>query len=268
MAKNNWTRKELIVAFNLYCKLPFSVTNARRKEVIELANLIGRTPSAVSWKLVNFASLDPNLQAQGIKGASNGSKADKAIFDEFYQNWEKMIYESEIILQNLKTNQLDKDFEVSDKTEKDIINEIDEFTFYEKEGLTVEKVVKIRINQNFFRKMILSSYENKCCLTGMNVPSLLVASHIVPWANDEKNRLNPENGICLNNLHDKAFDRGLITIDTDYKIQVSKNLKDLEPNETMQKFFLDYDGKEIILPKRFLPNREFLDFHNREIFKG
>lgn len=264
MARKNWTRDELMVAFNLYCKLPFSVTNARRKEVIELANLIGRTPSAVAWKLVNFASLDPTLQAQNIKGASNGSKLDKIIFDEFYQDWEQMIYESEIILQNLKNNQenLDNTFNQEENIE------LDNFTFSEKEGLTIERTVKARANQNFFRKMVLSSYENKCCFTGMEIDELLVASHIVPWAKDEKNRLNPENGLCLNYLHDKAFDRGLITVDFDYRIKVSKYLQEFEKNPSIQKFFLDYDETPMILPNRFLPNKDFLDYHHQHIFKG
>ena len=128
MARKNWTRDELMAAFNLYCKLPFSVTNARRKEVIELASLIGRTPSAIAWKLVNFASLDPTLQAQNIKGASNGSKLDKVIFDEFYQDWEKMIYESEMILQNLKNNQSNLDNTVNQAE----VNELNDLIFSEK----------------------------------------------------------------------------------------------------------------------------------------
>ncbi|ELA08814.1 restriction endonuclease [Moraxella macacae 0408225] len=268
MARKNWTREELIVVFNLYCQLPFSVTNAKRKEVVDLASLIGRTPSAVSWKLVNFASLDPSLQAQGIKGASNGSKADKVIFDEFSQNWEKMIYESELILSNLKNNQLQRIVDIDNDIKKIDFIDMDNFLYQEKEGLAAEKLVKIRANQNFFRKMILSAYENKCCLTGLNIPSLLVASHIVPWSKDESNRLNPENGLCLNNLHDKAFDRGLITVDFDYTIKVSSYLQDLQSDESLHKFFFDFDKKPIILPKRFLPNKEFLDYHHRYIFKG
>lgn len=256
MARNNWTREELIVAFNLYCKIPFSKINHRNKLIEKLANVIGRTPSAVAWKLVNFASLDPTLQARGIKGASNGSKMDKIIFDEFYSDWDSLAYESEIALSNLLGEQLiDEDLDV-----------VEEFSI--KEGKVKEVTVKVRVNQNFFRKMILASYENKCCLTGINIPSLLIASHIVPWANDEKNRLNPENGICLNNLHDKAFDKGLITIDFDYQVQVSKHLQDLENNTSIQKFFLNYDKQPIILPKRFLPNKEFLAYHHNHIFKG
>lgn len=264
MARKNWTREELIIAFNLYCKIPFSKINYRHKLVQELATLIDRTPSAVAWKLVNFASLDPTLQARNIRGASHSSKLDKIIFDEFYQNWEKMIYESEIILQNLRNNAFDSDNTLNQAE----VNELDNFVYSEKKGLTVERTIKARINQNFFREMILSSYENKCCFTGIEIDTLLIASHIVPWAKDKKNRLNPENGLCLNCLHDKAFDKGLITIDFNYKIKVSKYLQELEKNPSIQKFFLEYDKKPMILPNRFLPNKDFLDYHHQHIFKG
>lgn len=267
MSRRNWTRDELMIAFNLYCQLPFSVTNANRKEVKELAGLLDRTPSAVCWKLVNFASLDPSLQAKGIKGASNTSKADRAIFDEFYQNWDQMIYESEMLLSKLKKEKSIENHTIEiEKT--DDTNDIDKLIYSEKEGLTTERLVKVRVNQNFFRKMVLSSYENKCCLTGISIPSLLVASHIVPWAKDEKNRLNPENGLCLNNLHDKAFDKGLITLNMDYEIIVSKALKNLEKNQSIQDFFLAFENKSIQLPSRFLPNREFIEYHNQNIFIG
>ena len=57
--RNNWTREELILAFNLYCKLPYGQFNNRNSEVKILADLIVRTPGAVAYKLVNFVSLDP-----------------------------------------------------------------------------------------------------------------------------------------------------------------------------------------------------------------
>src|SRR5271155_4885876 len=59
MPRRDWTREELIVAFNLYCKIPFGRIHIRNPLIIELAKAIGRTPSAVSWKLANFARLDP-----------------------------------------------------------------------------------------------------------------------------------------------------------------------------------------------------------------
>jgi putative restriction endonuclease len=95
---------------------------------------------------------------------------------------------------------------------------------------------------------------------------MLVASHIVPWSVDEKNRLNPENGLCLNALHDKAFDQGLITITTEYKVKLSSELYNQPNDDTMQRFFKEYENKQIVLPERSLPNKDFLDFHFNTIF--
>ncbi len=84
--RKNWTRNELIMAFNLYCKIPFSKINYRHDQIVKLAEAIQRTPSAVAWKLVNFASLDPSLAERGIRGATNTGKLDKIVFEEFTNN--------------------------------------------------------------------------------------------------------------------------------------------------------------------------------------
>lgn len=246
--RRNWTRDELIIAFNLYCKIEFSKIHHSHPLIIKLAEAINRTPSAVAWKLVNFASLDTSLKKIGIKGAQNTSKLDKIIFDEFTNNWENLAYESEMLLRKFlkeeKTN--DVNFEVGKET---IIE------------------VKARVNQSFFRSTILSSYDFTCCITGINIPELLVASHIVPWAKDEKNRINPQNGICLNNLHDKAFDKGLISFDNNFNLMISSEIKKRSKEIHIQKYFLEFEGKPIRLPKRFIPNEQFLTYHNQNIFR-
>jgi putative restriction endonuclease len=252
MERRNWTRDELIVAFNLYCKIPFSKINKNHLLIKDLAEAIGRTPSAVAWKLANFASLDPTLQERDIKGASNFGKLDKQIFNEFYNDWNNLGYRSEVELAKL----LNKN--------NDIEEEID---FELKEGKVKESTVKVRVNQSFFRSTVLASYENKCCVTGISIPDFLVASHIIPWSQDEKNRLNPENGLCLNSIHDKAFDKGFITVDFDYKIKVSKYFNEYKKDLNIQKFFLDFDSKKIEIPKRFLPNKDFLEYHHNNIFR-
>src|SRR4051794_12218506 len=97
-----WTREELILAINLYCKLPFGRLHQRNPKIIELSNLIERTPGSVAYKLVNFASFDPSLKARGIKGASNASKLDKEIWNEFSSHWDILPYESEKLLARLE----------------------------------------------------------------------------------------------------------------------------------------------------------------------
>ena len=65
MPRRDWSRDELIVAFNLYCKIPFGQIHIRNPLIVELAKVIGRTPSAVSWKLANFARRDLHRRSIG-----------------------------------------------------------------------------------------------------------------------------------------------------------------------------------------------------------
>lgn len=249
-----WTREELILAINLYCKTPFGRLDARNPNVISLANLIGRTSNSVALKLVNFASLDPTLKARGIKGASNASKLDKAIWDEFFDSWDALPFESELLLAKFQKTSIEK------------LNNISEVELL-KEGKTREQLIKARVNQSFFRKSILAAYNNTCCITGMQQPEFLIAGHIKPWSVDEKNRLNPTNGIALNALHDKAFENGLLTITPDYKIKISSILFKEKNKPVIEEYFLKYDKQTIHLPTRFLPNVEFLEYHNSVTFK-
>lgn len=141
-----WTREELIIAINLYCKIPFGRLHSRNPEIIHLSKLIDRTPDAVALKLVNFASLDPSLQSRGIKGASNVSKLDREIWNEFYNNWDALAFESEVLLAQFSHTTVE---------ELNRINELD----LPKEGKTREQIIKARVNQAFFRKSILASYK-------------------------------------------------------------------------------------------------------------
>jgi len=237
----SWTRDELILAINLYCKTPFGRIHVSNPEIIELAAKLGRTPGSVSYKLANFASIDPSLDR---KGASNVSKLDREVWIEYFKNWEEMAFESE-----MKRREL---FGIINSAEADEDSLL-------KEGKTKKATVKVRIGQRFFRDMILSSYDGTCCITGIKEPDLLVASHIVPWAKDKTNRLNPMNGLCLNALHDRAFDRGLITVDEAYRVVVSR-LADHD-------LLVNYDRQPLSLPKRFIPSQEFLDYHRSEVFR-
>lgn len=249
-----WSKEELVLAINLYCKLPFGKLHSSNPEVKHLAQLIGRTPSSVAYKLVNLASLDPSLQARGIKGAQNASKLDKEVWNEFYQNWSELPYESEKLRAKFEHSTVEALYDIN-------------LAELPKEGKVREQLVKVRVNQGFFRSTILAAYNSTCCITGLQNSSLLIAGHIKPWGLDEINRLNPQNGIAINALHDKAFEAGLITITPDFKIKISSKLKEQKQDqETIQHYFLRYDNKEIILPSKFLPAKEFLEYHNNERF--
>ncbi len=253
MAKsNNWTREETIIAFNVYCKIPFKSSSKTNPTIIKYANILGRSPSALNMKVGNFGRLDPELKKKGITGLVNGSKLEEVIWNEFNGNWYKLAFESEKLIAEFQNKNID---------EIETVN-LDNLP----KGDEREVVVKTRVNQSFFRSTILSSYNLRCCITGLSISDFLEASHIIPWAKDENNRTNPHNGLCLNSIHHKAFDKGFITVTPDYKILISKFFDDFSENSVENDFFNKYQNKDIVLPDRFLPSKEFLDYHHKNIF--
>ena len=248
-----WDEDELIVAYYYYCKLPFGRTYSTCKEVVDIANILGRSPGSVSRKIANFAANDPKMKERGIKGLSNSAKGDIAVAETFSNDWEGLVLRAkEIEARLLSKGQLETSLtEITDLPE----------------GETKEREVATRINQDFFRSAVLGSYKKRCCMTGLEGEDLLIASHIKPWSvSDPKTeRTNPGNGLCLNALHDRAFDRGLITVTPDYTIHVSSKLKKQSDNEGVR-WILRCDKQHIILPERFVPVKDFLEYHNDVIF--
>ena len=129
------------------------------------------------------------------------------------------------------------------------------------EGKSILKEIKIRQNQSVFRKMILSIYQGKCCLTGLPIQEVLRASHISAWATDLPNRMNPENGLCLSATYDAAFDRHLISFDDDYRMILAPSLHEYCTNQAFQEQFKHFEGARITLPIRFFPSKELLAKH-------
>ena len=105
-------------------------------------------------------------------------------------------------------------------------------------------------------------------MSGVSAPQLIVASHIIPWAKDEKNRLNPRNGLCLSAIHDKAFDNGLITVTPEMRVEVSEDLRRRATEGQVSASLATLHGDKIELPARFRPDRNFLRWHNENVFVG
>lgn len=252
-----WNREETILAFDLYCRTPFGKIGSSNPDVVELAALLGRTTGSIGLKMQNLAHLDPELQKRNVRAMAHGSKLDKEIFFEFSNNWTELSYQAQMIKARLQKKNIDEVVCMDD------IKEIPA-------GEYRERMMKVRIGQYFFRMTVLNSYNNRCCVTGLNEKKLLVASHIKPWnvCNEENERTNPKNGLCLNFLHDKAFDKGLITISKDYTIIISNKMKDALMDERTKRWFMGYDHSQIRLPDKFLPGIEFIEYHNDLVFQG
>jgi putative restriction endonuclease len=244
----DWTREEHILAFNLYCKIPFGRQHSRAPEIIELAELLHRSANSVALKLNNFSRLDPELQARGIKGMTHGAKGEIEVWRNFENDPEALAFESERLVAQFTGRKLEE------------VAEIDEREL-PKEGLERERMVRVRVNQHFFRAAVLSAYDYKCCVTGLAVPELLVASHIVPWATDPKQRMNPRNGLCLNALHDRAFDRSLMFIGGDMTVRFREKLLRSEKRNPGLDWLLGYEGKPICMPRKFRPDEALLLLH-------
>jgi len=250
MATKLWAREETLAALHVYFQLPFGQLHQRNPMIRELAEWIGRTPGSVALKLVNFASLDPQVRASGRAGMSNASQLDRTIWTALNEDWDTVASEAARAYEHFG-------IEHGVAPGADVAEEIPEIA----EGKTTTAIVKVRINQARFRRAVLASYNSRCCISGLSMPGLLIASHIVPWSADAKNRLNPQNGLCLSALHDKAFDLGLITVMPDYRVNVSKALMNADMDGFAKDTLAKFHGRSIVLPERFKPHPDFLLAH-------
>jgi hypothetical protein len=216
-------------------------------------------------KLCNFASLDPGLQARGIRGLANASRADRQVWQEFQSDWAGMVAASEAELARLMgEGWTGDDLAVPTARKSRSRVQMPQRPFV---GQTeVASPAKARRGQDFFRRAVLASYDCRCCVTGNPVPELLTASHILPWRTHPKERLNPQNGLCLAKTHDAAFDIGLIAFDADGRLLVSRYIGEFLPNEAIERDFVAFRGKRMTQPEKFPPKSEFLHYHRTEVF--
>jgi putative restriction endonuclease len=243
MDRRTWTRSETLVAFNIYCRTPFGRLHGRNPEILQVAAALARTPSALAMKCCNLAALDPASAARGVAGLKKTSSIDREVWQEFELNPESLAFEAE----REYASRMKHELRAAPVVEWDDV-----------EGLDEARVLKVRVNQQFFRSMILSSYGMRCAVCELPIPALLIASHIVPWSTDRSLRMNPRNGISLCAIHDRAFDRGLLLIADDYRISVDGTLKAQTSCHAISYNFAKYEGSMIKLPDRWHPAPQFL----------
>jgi predicted restriction endonuclease len=199
-----------------------------------------------------------------LPGASD---QDRALWSEFQEKIDALAPESEQLLHDLFTSddRREIDFLHRDKVRLEPSKVLNAPT-----GPTeVKTTVKVRRGQQFFRQSILNAYGVRCCISGINVPQLLVASHIKPWGDFPEDRLNPCNGLCLSSIHDAAFDVGLITLDEKFRVVLSKRIKSYFPQEALEQNFVPFAGKPIELPQKVTePSANCLTYHRDNVFSG
>ena len=257
-----WTGAEIQQAILLYCQLTFGKLHQRQPDVIALAHKLQRTPSSIAMKLVNLASLDPAIRLSGRAGLGNASKLDQEVWNQFMADWDGTISHSikSDYLEDQKAEPL-----FNESLNEPAINEpLAPASFI---GETKQVMMTQRVKQSFFRKMILASYDSKCCMSGVPIPQLLIASHIIPWSKDAANRLNPSNGLCLSALHDRAFDQGFISLNDSFEVCISPELKKKADVFTQQSL-ISLEGKTIKMPDRFLPSTSCIQWHRANVFRN
>jgi putative restriction endonuclease len=249
MAKaNGWTRDQLLIALRLYMRTPFGKLHRLNPEIIALSAKIGRTPSALAMKASNFASIDSKLKRKGL---ANSSNADVEIWNEFESNPTALALEAEDAATRFEIDQAEIDVPLRLPT-----------------GPTEKlSLVRVRLVQSFFRAAVLTSYENRCAISGIAVPELLVASHIIPWSDSVERRADPTNGLCLNALFDRAFDRGFLAIDDSQRVMVSKSIKRPMAEVLFECDLLAVEGQSLRMPTRFAPDPEALRKHRETTFR-
>ena len=261
----SWTRDELLLALNIYEKIPFGLFDQAQPVIQDVAKRMKRTPGSLAMKLSNLASLDPAIRARGRKGLPGASNLDREVWTEFQGNRNALAPVSEDLFRRL--------FRAKEMDEVELVK-----------GVGVRRVrvptaptgptetsteVAVRRGQQFFQQMVLNAFDGCCGVTGIKVRELLIASHIMPWRSHPDERLNPQNGLCLSRIHDGAFDRGLVTFDEDFRLVISKELRSAAPNDTLQRCFKDFEGKRLLIPHKALPPKpEFLAFHRNKVFRG
>ena len=243
-----WSRDELILAFALYCRIPFRRTNNRDPQIKELAGILGRTPSSVARKLGNFGSLDPRLQKAGIKGLTNVSRMDREIWEAFHADWNALVWEANLLKEKYNSAVADKGFVPvpSGPSEK-------------------LRLTRQRVHQTFFRETVLSNYQATCCVSGLSIPECLNAIHIVPWSESEEFRADPTNGLCLSATFHCLFDAGLMTIAEDLTVLFAPRVMQRDDFAT-KRLLQYYSGQPMKRPLRFLPNSRRLAWHRENTF--
>ena len=231
-------------ALALYLRTPFGRLHSRNPEVVALAEALGRSAGSVALKLVNLVACDATVDR---KGMANASALDREVWTDFLRD----------PLGTLAS--------VSGGAPADAppAAAARRFAFPEaapgpglREGLDVPAAATARRGQDLFRDWVLAAYDGRCAVTRLDDPRLLTASHVEGWAEAPAHRLDPSNGLCLNALHDRAFDRALISFDADWRVMVSDRLA-----PEARAWFKRPEHERLRLPARFRPCPERMARH-------
>ena len=241
-----WSPDELLLVLHLYERLPFGQQHSRNPQVASLADRLSRSPGSVAMKLNNFTSLDPEEARRGVRGLRGASAQDREMWDAFQAD-PTVVERAEALWTDAVP------------TGPDLLRDPNSWS-----GPTEDSgPQRRRLAQDYFRRVVLSNYEHRCALTDISAPELLVASHIVAWSEAPERRVDPSNGLCLNRLHDAAFDRHILTFDEDHRVVLSPDLLRGLPDTPLAHALRATEGARLREPIRRALDPVLLDRHRR-----
>ena len=118
-------------------------------------------------------------------------------------------------------------------------------------------------NRRFFTKLVLSNFDNACCLTGLDVPATLRACLIV--SEDKRKAFSPDNALCLSATYAAAFKEHLISFDEDNRMILSPALREHATSEIFHHTFKTYEGAHMRTALRFQPSAKLLAQHRERL---
>ncbi len=208
---------------------------------------------------VAYAQIDPNL-ADLLNDESLRTQLRQAILATYFPG---LTFNSDGLLNrhldDLKREMLEEAPAEYRARLKDLKTRLDPETYQ----------IEVYSRDTIFRREIVRLYDDTCCITGVRVSapysfSMVDACHIVPFYKTFNN--HPTNGIALcPNLH-RAFDKGAISIDNDYRVIVSGTFLENETSPYSLKLLAE---TQIKLPKdeRYWPDLEAFGWHRTHTFK-
>lgn len=259
MPKVRFTEDESLLALELYMTIPRKDIRRDNPEIVDLSRFLtsagyARSPGSIKAKIENFKAFDPMYPGVSLGHTAN---IDRVVWENhFATGFTELAEAAEMARERLSQGIPTAD---NGTVEMPAIG-----------GKTSIREVKVRVNQNIFRARVLTAYDFRCCITGMQTPGLIEACHIKDWKRcpeDSPDRLDPRNGLCMDILHHRSFDKGMFTIDENYKVELSPSLSEKEDRDVLEKFYWPYEGK-VIAPvvEAYRPSQEFLDWHRKNVF--
>ena len=213
------------LVLELFMNLDYSQFKPENSDIVALSEFLREygydcSPGSIKAKLENLKSVNPEYTKDGRKGLSKICTFLRQAW-AYYEprGFETLSMDAEAARMRISGGEWSAQSSVLDD-DSGIVDVLIDFP----EGKEKEVLLKVRTNQSVFRRRVLASFGNRCCITGMTGDKLLIASHIKPWAacvgDCAWQRTDPSNGLCLNALHDRAFDRGIITLDDSCRVEL------------------------------------------------